>query len=277
MRPFIGTEALAAGELTRGQLRWNYTAIYPNVYLANGAPRTVFTNASAAWLWSGRKGIISGRAAAALYGVGWIDDDVPIELITKRSRHPPDVVICDGRIGEDEVSEVANLRVTTPARTALDLARRLPRDVAVAHLDALASITGVTIPEVSALADRYPRTPGIRQAWESTELMDAGARSPAETGLRLMLLDAGMPKPQTAIALEDPHWEGTMAIGWDRVKVGVDLEESQSIDPYRIVQAVARQELFQRLGWLHIRVLPGHHRSSIIHRVRLALRQRGAI
>jgi hypothetical protein len=66
--PFIGSEALAAGVLTRGQLRWRYTSAHPGVYLPKNAVATLADNTMAAWLWTGRRGIIAGRAAAALHG-----------------------------------------------------------------------------------------------------------------------------------------------------------------------------------------------------------------
>ena len=277
MFPFVGTEAIAAGELTRGALRWNHTAIHPNIYLPNGAHRTVSTYATAAWLWSRRKGVIAGRAAAALYGVPWIEDTAPIELIVKHGRPRPGVVIRTERIAPDEVGTVATLPVTTPARTALDLARRLPRDAAVAHLDALAALTHATPAEVFDLADRYPRTPGIRQARDSISRMDGGARSPRETRLRLLVVDAGMPTPQTDIAVADEHWEGAIAIGWQRWKVCLEILDEPTTNPSHAVQATARYELLQRLGWLCISVAPTLTTSSIIQRVRMALRQRGAI
>ena len=127
MWPIVGTEAVATGALTRGALRWRYTAVHPNIYLPKDARRDLFTNTVAAWLWTGRKGIVAGRAAAALHGVQWIEDTVPIELIARHGRRQPGVVVRDEQIGDDEVCEVGELLVTTPARTALDLARHLPR------------------------------------------------------------------------------------------------------------------------------------------------------
>ena len=35
----------------------------------------------AAWLWSGRRGIIAGRAAAALHGAKWVDEFTPVEVV----------------------------------------------------------------------------------------------------------------------------------------------------------------------------------------------------
>jgi len=61
MWPVVGTEAVATGALTRGSLRWNYTAVYPNVYLPNNARRDLYINTVSAWLWTGRKGIVAGR------------------------------------------------------------------------------------------------------------------------------------------------------------------------------------------------------------------------
>ena len=149
-QPFIGAEAIERARLTRGQLRWNYTAIHPGVYLPNGAERTLAANAAAAWLWTGRQAIIAGRAAAALHGAKWVDDSTPIEVIGEHTRPRPGVIVREERIAPDEITVVGGLPVTTRARTALDLGRHLTRDVAVAHLDALTAATAV--PAVDALA-----------------------------------------------------------------------------------------------------------------------------
>ncbi len=66
---FIGSEALAGGVLTRGQLRWNYRALFPDVYVRGGAVPSVAQRAVGAWLWSGRRAVVAGLAAAALHGV----------------------------------------------------------------------------------------------------------------------------------------------------------------------------------------------------------------
>jgi hypothetical protein len=274
MWPVVGTEAVATGALTRGSLRWNYTAVYPNVYLPNNARRDLYINTVSAWLWTGRKGIVAGRAAAALHGVRWIKDTVPIELIGKYRRRQTGVVVRDEGTSDDEVCKIGELPVTTPARTALDLARRLPRDAAVAHLDALAAVTGLTATDIASLEERHRATRGIRAAREAFDLMDGGARSPQETWLRLLLIDAGLPRPRTAIHVGDEGWDAVMAMGWDGPMVGLDFEGDDT-DRYRVVQEIESQELFQRLGWFHIRVRPQHTRASIVHRARTALRQRG--
>jgi hypothetical protein len=135
---FIGTEMLGRGALTRGQLRWNYCAMFPDVYAPRATAPSLWRNTVGAWLWSGRIGVIAGRAAAALHGALWVDATTPIEMIWRSTRPPSGIVVRNERIEADEIVEVNKMPVTSPARTALDLARRLPRDVAVMHLDALA-------------------------------------------------------------------------------------------------------------------------------------------
>jgi hypothetical protein len=274
MQPFIGSEAIASGALTRGQLRWNYSAIYPNVYVAKDHRRSIWTNAEAAWLWTRRTGIIAGRAAAALHGVHWLDESIPIELITNHGRQPNGIVIRQERIEDDEVQVRGQLRVTTPARTALDLARRLPRDEAVILLDELAGSTRVRHADVDALVDRYRGARGMRRAYVTLPLMDGGTRSPAETLLRLMFRDAGLPKPRTSIRLDDGRDTAVVGMGWESQRVAVSFHDP---DRFHLVQEIKHQEVLQRLGWAEIRVVALNQRRSIVHRVRRALRDPGRL
>jgi hypothetical protein len=128
---FVGTEMLARGWLTRGQLRWNYCSIFPDIYVPRATAPSVASNTVGAWLWSGRNGVIAGRAAAALHGAMWVDAATPIEMIWRSSRSPSVIIVRNERIDADEIVHVDNMLVTSPARTALDLARHLPRDVAL--------------------------------------------------------------------------------------------------------------------------------------------------
>src|ERR1700744_4320242 len=132
---FVGSEAVVQGTLSPYQLRTGYRAIVPNVYLPDWAAPSLRQRAQAAWLWSGRRGVLAGLAAAALHGSNWIDDAQPIELILRHPPPPAGVITRNRRLNGDEITHVARLPVTTPARTAYDLGRLLPRGKAVARLD----------------------------------------------------------------------------------------------------------------------------------------------
>jgi hypothetical protein len=194
---FRGSEAVRRGRLSPYQLRTRFRAICPGVYVAEWAAPTLRTRSIAAWLWSGRRGILAGLAAAALHGTDWIDDDEPIELIWRNPHPPVGVITRNQRVESDEVTRVAGLPVTTLARTAYDLARGLPTGEAVTRLDALMRATPFSTEDVFMLAKRYPGARGLRRLRAALPLVDPGAASPRETWLRLLLIDAGLPVPTT--------------------------------------------------------------------------------
>jgi hypothetical protein len=85
---FLGSEALDRGEVTIGQLRWRYRQLFPDVYVPKSAEAPLYTNTVGAFLWSRRRAVVTGHAAAALHGSKWVDADAPIELDWENN-HPP--------------------------------------------------------------------------------------------------------------------------------------------------------------------------------------------
>lgn len=273
---FRGSEALANGGMTRGRLRWNYRALFPDVYAPKAAAPSLQRNTEGAWLWSGRNGVIAGRAAAAAHGARWIDDTTPIEMIWRCGRPPPGIIVRNERIEADEIVEIAGLMVTSPERTALDIARHLPRELAVRHLDALSQAYGVNAADVLVLADRYPRARGLPFARNALALMDGGAQSPKETSLRLILIDAGLPAPRTQIMVSDGFNTAFIDMGYDEPMVGLDYDGQYHLtDRDRYVHDIGRAELIEQQGWIDIRVVAEHSRRFILHRVREAFARRG--
>jgi hypothetical protein len=180
---FIGSEALLQGRLTPYQLRSRFRWIYPDVYLAAYSPPSLRRRSEAAWLWSGRRGVVAGLAAAALHGSNWIDDDEHVELIWRNSHPPAGIITRSQQLDDDEITRVARVPVTTPARTAYDLGRLLPRREAVARLDALKRSSPFSVEDVLLLAKRYHGARGLRQLRAVLPLVDGGAASPKETWL----------------------------------------------------------------------------------------------
>src|SRR5437899_2069809 len=56
--PFIGREALDAGRLTRHRLRTHFEAVFPGVYVPAGVDLSAVARAQAAYLWTGREGVV---------------------------------------------------------------------------------------------------------------------------------------------------------------------------------------------------------------------------
>ena len=203
----MGTEALAAGRVNRYQLEFRHDRVYRNVYVPTGHTLSPADRALAAWLWSGRRATVAGLSAAALLGSKWIDAGQPAEVHHSSKHRTKGIVLHSDHLAEEEVCVVHGVRVTTPARTAFDLARRRGLTTAVIRIDALMRATGVRTPDITVLGDRHQGARGVVQMRRVLDLADAGAESPQETRTRLVLTSAGLRPARTQIDVCDA-WAG---------------------------------------------------------------------
>jgi hypothetical protein len=273
-KPFIGSEALAGGKLNRHQLRTRYRAVLPNVYLGRDVEPALDQRIAAAWLWSRGRGTVAGAAAAALHGTLWIPDDVPVELIQGNTRPPDGVLTRRDTLRDGETQTMAGYRVTTPERTAFDIGRRGAVHSAVARLDALARATGFKVDDVLRVAENHPRSPGLRCLEAALELVDPGAQSPRESYLRLLFIDAGLPRPQTQIPVLglDGIPFAYLDLGWEDCMVAVEYDgDHHRTDRRQYVKDIRRLELLEQLGWIVVRVVAEDPPAAVIRRVRAAL------
>jgi very-short-patch-repair endonuclease len=91
-----------------------------------------------------------------------------------------------------EAMSLGGVPCTTAARTAIDLARTLPRSLALATLDCALANGACTRDALAAEAARHRTLPGSRQATELVEKADGRAQCTQETQLRLTIHDAGL-------------------------------------------------------------------------------------
>jgi hypothetical protein len=275
---FLGSQALRSGVVTGHRLRTEYSPIYPNVYQSAFSEPSLRTRTQGAWLWSGQRATVAGLAAAALLGSQWIDDDAPVELIWRNS-HPPDgLIVRNERLHDDEVTWRARLPVTTPERTAFDLGRHLLRDEAIAKLDALMYATSFAVEDVLLLAKRYPGARGLRSLRRALPLVDGGAASPQETRLRLLFIDAGLPRPTTQIPVVENNGRllRMLDMGWEHFMVAAEYDgDLHRTNRRKYVMDLRVLPKIERMGWQVIRVIKEDRDDDIIRRARAALISRG--
>ncbi|WP_313823193.1 hypothetical protein [Citricoccus sp.] len=160
---------------------------------------------------------LSHSTAARLWGL-WLphhlEEDWPIHVTGRKgesgARRRPGIHGHKAGLVDEDVVELSGLRLTTPERTWVDLSTQIKDPVwLVAAGDALlqrskgpARPDGVlganplcTLAEVDAVLGRRHRTKGINAARHARELIREGVDSPAETLLRLIIVDAGLPEP----------------------------------------------------------------------------------
>lgn len=273
-QPFIGAEALACGALNRHQLRTRYRAIYPGIYLDGRTTPSLRQRIVGAWLWSRRGATVAGSAAAAIHGVRWIDEDSPVELIWRNSRSPRGIITRDDRLLAGEWVNLSRMPVTSPERTAFDIGRRGTLGLAVGRLDALSRATGLKVRDVVEVAERHPGSRGLRRLETALPLVDAGAQSPKETWLRLLLVNAGLPTPETQIPVlaADGYPFAYLDMGWPERMVGVEYDgDHHRVDRRQYVKDIRRYAKLEAMGWHVVRVVAEDPPADILQRVRSAL------
>ncbi|PEG42840.1 hypothetical protein CQY20_01745 [Mycolicibacterium agri] len=277
--PILGSTAMANGELTRHDLRTRFTPIFRDVYIRKDAEVTAAVKARAAWLSTGA--VLCGVSAAAVHGTKWLDPHDPAEIIRANAYPQKGMVVRRYRLADDDVCLARSMEVTTEARTAYDLGRRLPLAAGLAHLDALMNATRFDIDAVEAIAQRSPRARGLRQLRQTLALVDGGAESPYESLTRLLLIQRGFPRPTTQIPVYDERGRlfARIDIGWPEYRVGVDFEGKHHwTEPRQWDWDLERYAKLPELGWLDTRVtarILHHRRGDFFDRVGAALISRG--
>lgn len=292
-RPFRGSEAVGRGLLTRGRLRGaGFVPLGHDVYVSAGTAVDQVTLARAAMLRH-PDGTLTGPAAAVLWGAGAAVADVTTttelsgltEVLVPGAgiRSRGDLDVRRAALPQDEVvtwpdgSDGAVLRLTSPARTVLEVARRLPTVEAVVVADALARRCGVGGADVVALADRHTGERGMARVRAAAALMNPRTDTPRRTRVRLGVLSARLPTPmvgavvtvaatEEVVAELDLAWPGTrggvlvdrdpadgwsragalLDHGWEVVSLGAGGEQPVAQVVERIVAFSARLD---RLRW----------------------------
>lgn len=276
-RPFIGSEAIARGDVTKADLRTRYTNLFRDVYLAPGVDPTPLLRAEGGWLWSRRRAIVAGFTASAVHGAQWVDTRLPVELIHD-NRHRLDGLRIRGDLTQgDEVMLVEGIPVTTPERTAVDLACWYPRDDAVVAVDALLRATNAKVADIELIAARYPGRRGSVSARSVLDLVDPGAESPQETLLRLRIIDAGLSRPQTQIPIYDRrgYLVARADMGWPDLRIAIEYEgDHHRTDEKQFNRDIFRIEQMEAAGWIVVRITAKDRPDQILRRLRGAIARR---
>ncbi|QCV87346.1 hypothetical protein FEZ32_02295 [Acidipropionibacterium jensenii] len=164
--------------------------------------------------------VLSHVSAAALLGLPMTKDEQTTVWVTKppgdNSRHrKPWLVTRTCRITPQEICDVRGVRVTSPERTAVDMAREFGFVTGVMIADAVLG-RGGSAQHLQELTDRAFRRPGNRAARRVAEFADPAPESPGESLMRAMLEVQGCPRPvlQFIIRTPDGQFVARTDFGW---------------------------------------------------------------
>ena len=232
---------------------------------------------------------IGGWAAAHLLGATAFDGlgrggrvPQPVLLLTPRRQHPcPRAGIRTFRstLAPDDVVEVDGIRVTSPLRTAFDLARASTLEDGVVAVDALSRAARIDLHQLSGYVRRHPRFRGVPVAREVVNLADPRARSSGESRLRVVwVVDAGLPRPEVNALIVDT--DGEVIAMSDLLDPSVGLAGEYDGSTHRELDAHAddngREEDLEDRGLVVVRATSldvGPRRPSLVARLRAGHRR----
>lgn len=211
--------------------------------------------------------VLVDRSAASLHDIDVLDHteldvppDVELASIDGAGRTRRDGVLGGKRdLRPDEIMMIGGVRVTTPIRTACDIACLRGRWRAIAALDAFRTKFGIAESALNAMLPRYWRRRGVTQLRELIPLSRTGVDSQPESWIRIEMYDEGFPMPAAQVWAWVPGW-GLVKVenAYEHLRIAVeyDGEEFHSEDGDR-ERDEARREALREAGWIIIVVRRG--------------------
>ncbi|NJC69468.1 hypothetical protein HC031_07000 [Planosporangium thailandense] len=227
---FLGSAAVADGLLTPADLRSRaWQQVLHGIYADAAVPLTHRHRCLAvARFVMPPGGAVAGRSAAYLYGAELVTATDPVEVLVPRTScvRMARVSTHVAHLDTAETHLLDGIPVTTPLRTCWDLAQWCADPVErVVWIDALAARGAVALPDLTAYARAGAGRRGWRRLLDAARLADAGAASPQESRLRVRLVLAGIPRPQTQVVItRDGRFVARTDLAWPEYRVAVEYD-----------------------------------------------------
>ncbi|HEY9411521.1 MAG TPA: hypothetical protein VIP77_18220 [Jiangellaceae bacterium] len=152
--------------------------------------------------------VISHVSAAVMLGLPIWDLDLSCVHVTRADLHSPrreaGVHHHAGHLADDDVVIVDGVPVTSPARTAVDLARTVDFEQAVVTADGVLRLPDVGPQDLLDALDRARSWQGARSAGRVITFADGRAESVGESRHRVQILRLGLPVPDLQVVVSGP-------------------------------------------------------------------------
>jgi len=179
----------------------------------------------------------------------------------------------------EDVVDMDELRLASPAQVFLDLAARLPPHDLMAVGDHLRRRQYLSKEDLARRLARADGVRGVIRAREVAPLLDPRARSRPESVIRYWLLASDLPEPEIDVPIFD-QWGREVAhadLGYSKWKLALEYEGRQHAEPEQFGRDIERYSLMAADGWLTLRFAGRHLGGSwtVVERTRRALLSRG--
>jgi Protein of unknown function (DUF559) len=277
---FLGSHAVAGGAVTQKQLKSGlYRRLFHNVYADPALPADHRLYVRGAMLLIPDDAVIAGHSAAVWYDAPFASAAEPVLVVVPPAsswRGPRGLRIHRSDLASHDVVTIDDaegvVRLTTPARTAWDVAALETTATAVAYLDGM-----VRAQHLDEVALRQIVRPG---RWRSTRvakvvpLVDGRSQSPPESWVRVACVRAGLPVPVPQFVVRAAgQWLGQVDLAWPEHRLIVEYEGPHHFDELQIRRDDRRYQRLVAAGWRVIRVSAADLRDmdALVARIAAAL------
>jgi Protein of unknown function (DUF559) len=226
-RPFTVAEARRAG-LKRWNLEGNsWVRLGAGIYVWSGLAADKLRLLQAVGLRLPASAAFSGFTAAWLHGLD-VTPDKPLEVILPRSAGVSARAGVNVRRADvyGEVVTVRGFRTTSIERTLLDLCARLSLTEAVMILDMALHAQITALDAIVGWASGRRNRRGVPKLTTAANHAEPLSESPMESRLRMLLVLAGLPRPEAQVKLFDAHGEylGRPDLYYRNARLGLEYD-----------------------------------------------------
>jgi hypothetical protein len=207
-------------------------------------------------IFMGRHAVACMGTAAVLYGFD-TEDTAAIHVLDPGVRMRPTVGLTVHQRHGARLHRVDGRLATSPAWTAVEVARQLRRPRALATLDAALHSMRCTRAELeNAVAEQRGRR-GIVAVRHLLPFADGRAESAMESEARLVMIDRGLPLPELQYTIHGHDGEvWRVDFAWPQMRLAAEYESIQwHSGPDEMLRDKTRFARIQELGWTIIPIV----------------------
>ncbi|MGH3390137.1 MAG: hypothetical protein ACRDOO_14815 [Actinomadura sp.] len=258
--PFRVDEAARFGVTHRRLAGKRFRRIFHRVYVSADVPDSVELRCQAALLLVPHGAVFCGTTAARLYGVPLAETDTDVHLALPPGTTPlpriQGIALHRYRLTLDQIRRVRGFHAVRPERLFVELAAELDRLGLVIAGDHLLGRGWTDLDTLARSVAACGQRPGIALARAALPHLEPKTDSPMETRLRMIIVDAGLPRPVANRDAFGPGgiWIARPDLAYPDSKIAIDYEGAHHrMDARQYRSDLIRDDQLAVNGWIHLK------------------------
>jgi hypothetical protein len=203
----------------------------------------------------GRETVVSHHSAAVLHRIDLLYQQQVVTLTrppARRRNRPTSegIFFHAAELPPEHVAKLFGMRVTTAARTVVDLARTSPFMAAVVAADSALRSDKTTKAELTRVCDTCRQWPGVTWAKEAVTFSDGAAGSVLESCARVFFRELGLEPPELQVTIHGDAVAFRVDFYWPRHRTIAEADGlAKYADRKDILEQFRRDRLLREAGY----------------------------